>query len=145
MGEKSPALRVVLDTNTVVSALLFPRGQLGWMRPVWSEGGMLPLVSADTVRELIRVLAYPKFELDRADINATLSAYLPFIETLAVEGVPSNQPACRDPDDQMFVDLATVGEAEVLVSGDAALHEMAGQVPFAIETPAIFKTRFEHR
>jgi hypothetical protein len=88
MGEKSPALRVVLDTNTVVSALLFPRGQLGWMRQVWSEGGMLPLVSADTVRELIRVLAYPKFELDRADINATLSAYLPFIETLAVEGVP---------------------------------------------------------
>jgi uncharacterized protein len=72
MGEKSPALRVVLDTNTVVSALLFPRGQLGWMRQVGSEGGMLPLVSADAVRELIRVLAYPKFELDQADINARI-------------------------------------------------------------------------
>jgi hypothetical protein len=35
---------------------------------------MQPLVSADTVRELIRVLAYPKFELDHADINATRSA-----------------------------------------------------------------------
>jgi putative PIN family toxin of toxin-antitoxin system len=143
MGEKSPALRVVLDTNTVVSALLFPRGQLGWMRQIWSDGGMLPLVSADTVRELIRVMAYPKFELDRGDINAALSAYLPFAETLAVEAAPSSQPACRDPDDQMFVDLATAGEAEVLVSGDAELHEMAGQVSFAIETPAVFRTRFE--
>jgi uncharacterized protein len=144
MGEKSPVLRVVLDTNTVVSALLFPRSPIGWMRQVWSEGAMRPLVSADPVRELIRVLAYPKFELDQADINATLSACLPFSETLVVEGVPSNQPACRDTDHQMFVDPATVGEAEVLVSGDAALQEVAGQVPFAIETPAVFKSRFHH-
>jgi hypothetical protein len=75
MGTKSPALRV-LDTNTVVSALLFPRAISGWMRQVWNHGGMLPLVSADTIRELIRVLAYPKFELDESDINATLPAYL---------------------------------------------------------------------
>jgi uncharacterized protein len=62
------------------------------MRQVWTEGGMQPLVSSHTVRELIRVLAYPKFELDEIDISATLSAYLPFTETVSVENVPLRSP-----------------------------------------------------
>ncbi len=42
----------------------------------------------------------------------------------------------------MFLVLAAVAKAEVLVAGDRALLELAGQTPFAIKTPARFKTRF---
>ena len=57
------APRVVFDTAVVVSALLFPRGRLAWMRNSWRSGDVVPLVSRPTVEELIRVLAYPKFKL----------------------------------------------------------------------------------
>jgi putative PIN family toxin of toxin-antitoxin system len=135
-------VRVVLDTNTVVSALLFASGRLGWMRHVWTEGRMLPLIFAETARELIRVLAYPKFKLSEADIQAVLAAYLPFTETIEVDYTNAERPLCGDPDDQMFVDLGLAGRTEVLVSGDAALLQMNGQLPFPVETAAEFAKRF---
>ncbi|MFN2444414.1 MAG: putative toxin-antitoxin system toxin component, PIN family [Vicinamibacterales bacterium] len=143
MGAEPPALRVVLDTNTVVSSILFPGGRLGWMRHGWTEGRMLPLVSAATARELIRVLAYPKFKLDEGDIQSVLAAYLPFTETIeATHEVGAARALCSDPDDQMFVDLGMAGRIEALVSGDGALLERNGRLPFAIETAAEFAKRF---
>jgi predicted nucleic acid-binding protein len=55
------AVRVVFDTNTVLSALLFGRGRLAWLRQVWRQGMVVPIVSAATRAEIERVLAYPKF------------------------------------------------------------------------------------
>jgi predicted nucleic acid-binding protein len=57
--------RVVLDTNVVVSALVFGTGRLAEMRIAWQGERLLPLVSKATVEELLRVLAYPKFQLTR--------------------------------------------------------------------------------
>ena len=92
---------------------------------------MTPLVSAATARELIRVLAYPKFRLVREEIDALLAEYLPFAEVVDV-AVMTDSPRCRDVDDQMFVDLALQSRADVLVTGDAALLEM--QIGIAIKT-----------
>ncbi len=49
-------LRVVFDTTTVVSALLFANGRLAWLRRHWREGECVPLLSAATAAELTRVL-----------------------------------------------------------------------------------------
>lgn len=54
-----------------------------------------------------------------------------------------NLPHCRDPKDQMFLELAWCGDAEVLVSGDDDLLELAEECEFDIEAPAGFKTRFD--
>ena len=136
-------MRVVLDTNTVLSALLFPRGRLSWIRDLWTAGRILPLVCRATARELIAALAYPKFNLGESEIQTLLAAYLPFTE--AVDG--SNDtivevPLCSDPDDQKFLRLAAIGRADVLVSGDRAILRLTEPVPFAIESPAEFKSRF---
>jgi putative PIN family toxin of toxin-antitoxin system len=141
MGTESSQLRVVLDTNVVVSALLFQEGHVSWLRPLWTGGRILPLVSSATAGELLPVLAYPKFGLDEDEIRTVLAAYLPFAEVVTVPA-RTTLPACRDPYDQIFLDLALVGLADVLVTGDAALLEMAGQVSFSIEAPADFKKRF---
>jgi len=57
-----PAPRVVLDTHVVLSALLFRGGPASRVRAGWQAGDFVPLASAATARELVRVLAYPKFK-----------------------------------------------------------------------------------
>lgn len=144
MGTETAEVKVVLDTNVVVSALLFPRGQMGWLAHLWASGRIVPLVCTATAREFIRVLAYPKFKLGPDDVQAVLSAYLPFTETVAVSEARGRKlPRCRDTHDQIFLELVYAGKAEVLVSGDIALQELAGRVPFAIESPAAFRERFK--
>jgi putative PIN family toxin of toxin-antitoxin system len=137
-------LRVVPDTNTVLSALLFPRGHLAWLRELWTSGRILPLVCRATARELIQALTYPKFKLDEDEIRTLLAAYLPFTDTVDVKDhAIADLPLCSDPDDQVFLRLAATGRADVLVSGDRALLALAGRVPFAVDTAAQFKKRFE--
>ncbi len=49
--------RVVVDTNIVLSALIFG-GKISRLRFTWQKGIFIPLVSKATITELIRVLAY---------------------------------------------------------------------------------------
>jgi len=132
-------VRVVFDTNTVVSALLFEHGQLSWLRNHWRSGAVAALVSRPTIDELIRVLAYPKFDLDKAEIKALLADYLPF--TTAVTVAPQSQsPQCSDTNDQMFVDLSIQGQTDILVTGDRVL--LAMDIGVTIERAADYKRRF---
>lgn len=116
--------RLVLDTNTVVSALLFPNGRLTWLRLAWQARRFIPLVSRDTAAELVRVLAYPKFKLSSADREELLADYLPYCEVVAVPEIQENLPECRDAGDMPFLQLALAAKADALVSGDADLLEL---------------------
>lgn len=121
----SAPLRVVLDTNVVLSALVFGGGRPGQLRQAWLNGSIRPLASKATVQELVRVLAYPKFRLSGPDQQELLADYLPYVETVHIP-VPTPQvPECRDPSDLLFMHLAVAGKAEVLVSGDADLLTLA--------------------
>ena len=73
---RSGPLRVVLDTNVLVSALLFNQGRLSWLRPCWHQGQLTPVLAEPTVRELLRVLAYPKFRLQAAERERLLEDLL---------------------------------------------------------------------
>lgn len=128
-------MRVVFDTGTVVSALLFTHGQLAWLRTHWASGACTPLLSAATAAELTRVLAYPKFKLSADEQHELLGDYLPYAEEV------SRPRRCRDPGDQPFLDLAHGGGATVMVSGDADLLSLAGHTVFDIESPAAYRQR----
>lgn len=132
-------VRVVFDTNVVVSALIFAAGRFAWLRTHWREGACIALVSRATIAELTRVLAYPKFRLSSEDRIELQGDYLPFCETVA----PS-EPChlrCRDRKDQPFLDLAHSGKADVLVTGDDDLLALAGKAAFAIESPEAYRLR----
>jgi len=131
--------RVVFDTNTVLSALLFASGRLAWLRGHWREGGCLPLVSRATVAELTRVLGYPKFRLSPEDRLELLADYLPYCETM--EPAERCDLECRDATDQTLLDLAQSGRAELLVTGDDDLLSLAGQTEFLIESPDAYRIR----
>lgn len=134
--------RLVLDTNAVLSALLFSQGRLGWLRRAWQAGGFIPLVSQETVKELIRVLAYPKFRLSEADRHDLLADYLPYCETCVVPDTVTGTPECRDPADIPFLKLALAARADALVSGDADLLSVAEACNVAIIPPTAVPERF---
>ena len=113
--------RIVLDTNCIVSALLFSRAKKAWLRYAWQSDNVIPLVNKETASELIRVLSYPKFKLNHSEQSLLLADFLPYSETVTNLEVPTHLPVIRDIHDQMFLNLAVVGKAKVLVTGDRDL------------------------
>ena len=79
------APRVVLDTNCLISALIFSRGRFAWLRSAWRAHRSSPLGSRDTVTGLLRVLSDPKFELGRDGQESLLAEFLPYVETVKVK------------------------------------------------------------
>ncbi len=109
-------IRAVLDTNVVLSALLFS-GPPSQLVSAWQSSRLRPVVSAPILDEYIRVLAYPKFKLTNAEIRGLLEEdLLPFIETVTMP--PSAVLKVRDPDDAKFITCATAAAVRWLVSGD---------------------------
>lgn len=124
-------MRAVFDTNVVISALVFGR-RLRWLRQAWTFGAVIPIVCRETVRELLQVLAYPKFRLTAAEREVLLGDYLPFAEVAHLPDPPPELPtACRDHSDAVFIQLAIASRAEMLVSGDEDLTVLATAYPVA--------------
>ena len=126
--------RWVLDTNVILSALLFPSGRLTWLRDAWRVGIVVPLASRETTTELIRVLHYPRFDLTPGEREDLLADYLPHCESVTVSE-PMTIPQCRDPGDRPFLELAVAGRADALVTGDKDLLALAQTFPIPILTP----------
>jgi putative PIN family toxin of toxin-antitoxin system len=136
-------VRVVLDTNVVISALLFSNGRLRWLREIWQRVEIVPIVNQQTTLELLRVLTYPKFRLSPTDQEELVAEYLPYCE---VAVIPENLPApvVRDAADQVFLQLALTAQAAYLVTGDADLLSLAAANPpvdVAIVTPEQLRTQ----
>ena len=75
---------------------------------------------------MIRVLAYPKFRLTPGDLDILLADYLPWAEVASLPRRPPAVPACRDPADAGFLQLAYASRADALVSGDQDVLSVAG-------------------
>jgi putative PIN family toxin of toxin-antitoxin system len=125
-AEPPTVIRAVLDTNVVISALLFS-GPPSQLVAAWQSNSIRLIVSAPILEEYIRVLAYPKFKLTSVEIRALIEEeLLPFVETVKV--TPSAiVPVPRDSDDAKFITCATTASVRWLVSGDQdllALHRV---------------------
>lgn len=137
-------LRAVFDTNVVVSALLFPRGSVAWLREAWAGATVIPVVSREMLHELIRVLAYPKFRLTSDDREELLGDYVPYT-VLAEIPKARKTPRCRDPHDQIFVDTAVLARVDVLVSGDGHLHELGPSLEIPVWSPGTLREEWSLR
>ena len=130
--------RVVIDTNLVLSALVFAQGRLAPLRQAWQCNRIQPLVSRNTVLELMRVLAYPKFKLAPDEQQELLADYLPCCITVRIPSPPPKVPACRDAFDIPFLHLALAGKAAALVTGDRDLLALADTFACPIVTAEQF-------
>ena len=75
-------MRVVLDTNVLVSALLFT-GISSELVPLWQKGTITVLLSREILEEYLRVFAYPKFQLSEGEIKRLIEEeLLPFVRVI---------------------------------------------------------------
>ena len=110
---------VVIDTNVFLSALLFG-GTPGKLISLWKSGKIQPQLNKTTVAELLRVLAYPKFELTENEIQYLIyQELLPFFEV--IETVTGRIYVPNDPSDDKFIRCAISGKAQAIISGDSDL------------------------
>jgi putative PIN family toxin of toxin-antitoxin system len=122
----APPLRVVLDTNVLLSLYVFADSRLAAMSLELEAGRWLALTNESCLAEYQRVLGYPEFHLSEIDKRRAMTAYLDIAKCLN-DTTPRTQalPICRDPDDQKFLELARDGAADYLVSADRALLKLA--------------------
>src|SRR6185436_1245557 len=123
LGARSAeVVRAVLDTNTVISALLFS-GTAARLVPLWQSRRITLLISREILTEYLRVFAYPKFQLSDQEIRPLIEEeLLPFVETIRVRRRLA--AVRRDPDDDKFLECAVAGRAQYLVTGDRDLREL---------------------
>ncbi len=129
---------VVLDTNLVLSALVFANGRLALLRMAWQSGRCAALTSKASASELIRVLGYPKFKLSANEREELLADYLPYCRSVGIPARLPKLPRCRDANDQMFIELAAVGKADFLVTGEKDLLALAPEFGPRIVTADAF-------
>ena len=133
--------------QVLLSALVFNGGVMARFRSLWTTGRIQPYASKETVQELIRVLANKKFNLDSSGQESLLADYLPFAHVTygSVNVLKTGLPVCRDPQDQMFLDIAQRGQVDYLVTGDQDLLVLANtpDLQFRIVKPIDFLTRHQ--
>jgi putative PIN family toxin of toxin-antitoxin system len=115
-------IRVVLNTNVLISALLF-KGELSRIVGLWQKGKIIPIISRETFDELRTALEYPKFSLSRAEIKLLIEhEILPFFEVADVS--KHVKGVCRDPGDDKFISCAISASADCIVTGDKDLSDL---------------------
>ncbi len=135
-------MRVVLDTNVLVSGLMLPESRPGKIVAAWHAGQFDLVVSEPLLAEIARVLAYPKiarrlgWDAQQVDRFVTL---LRFRTTLA-DVSQSIVRVPEDPDDDFVLATLVVSRSDWLVSGDEDLLGMAAEYP--VLSPAEFVDRF---
>lgn len=127
-------MKVVIDTNVLVSGLLSPYGPPGEIVRMISSGALLLCFEARVISEYSQVLRRPKFPFHTEEIDVLL-------EQIQSKGsVVGPEPLKRrltDPHDEAFLEVAVAGKVEMLVTGNlkhfpAAFHRLK------IVSPAVF-------
>ena len=129
-------LRLVLDTSVIVSALLRPRSTPRLAFDAATARSKV-LVSAATIAELDDVLRRPKFNKYVSE-DQRLEFLAALVQSAEMVEITESIRECRDPKDDKFLELASSGNANFLLTGDAdllALHPFRGT---AIISPADF-------
>lgn len=132
-------MRVVLDTNVVLDLVVFDDPGAAGLRVAIEGKHATLLSSADCRAELLRVLAYPRFGLDEAAQARALRWFDAFAQINEAPPAHPPLPRCSDPDDQKFLDLAWAAGADVLVTKDKALLDLARRIAklgrFSVSSP----------
>ena len=128
--------RLVIDTNVLISRLLWPRSVPGEAVRRAADVATL-LVSEATMEELAGVLARSKF-----DPYLSVEERQQFLRLLGriAEAVPilHRVQACRDPNDDKFLDVAVNGHANLIISGGSDLLDLGSFRGIPILTPAAY-------
>jgi putative PIN family toxin of toxin-antitoxin system len=131
-------LRVVLDSNVLVSGLAYPQGAPGRIVAAWRSGGLDVVLSKYILDEMARVLPRLKrIKLNAAEICDLADSFLFMAEIVEPSGEVDK--ALRDNVDEAVLRTLLAAKADYLITGDGDLLALAGKYP--VVTPALFWKR----
>ncbi|HLF98834.1 MAG TPA: putative toxin-antitoxin system toxin component, PIN family [Acidimicrobiia bacterium] len=133
-------MRVVLDTNVLVSAFLFPGGNPEAVYRRAIDGRLAMVTSAPLLSELARVLT-DKFGWEQAMSDSALTQVV--VIATVVEPTERLDVVRDDPADDRVLEAAVAGAAEVVVSGDRHLLRIGEFRGIRMLSPADFLTEFK--
>jgi putative PIN family toxin of toxin-antitoxin system len=130
-------MRVVIDTNVVVSGLLFG-GVPGQLISLWRSRVIKPCIAREILDEDLRVFSYPRFALTETEIQYLVyKQILPYFE---VAQLPLVQPIgiSQDPSDDLFLYCARAAGASFVITGDRHLLALKSWRKIVMMAPAAF-------
>ncbi len=133
-------MRIVLDTNVVVSGLLRPDGPPAKVLQLIARGEVHLCFDERIITEYREVLSRPRFGFDPQAVNALLGQ-------IEADGIPvvcqPLQQHLPDPDDDAFAEATTAGNAACLVTGNLRHFPPETCGPILVLTPRQFLERFD--
>lgn len=138
-------MRVVLDTNIYVSALISGRGNPAKILDAWLKGQFDVLVSPPIIDEILRVTAYPRIQKKYPLVK---ERRLEFVELILDQGIliePDQKLAVivDDESDNRYVECAVSGNARYIVSGDDHILNVGEYLGIMMVAPAAFVIMLE--
>lgn len=132
-------MRVVLDTNVILSAFLWQAG----LKPVYEavrSGRLTPLFTPATWDEIVRALHYPKLTRQLQRLSISPEEVVQVVASRAEFLIPRERISviAADPADNHVLACAVEGRAVYIVSGDAHLRALGSFRGIPIVRPAVF-------
>ena len=134
-------MKVVLDTNVLVSGLMFPGGVPGRIVEAWFDARFDVVSSREQLEEIARVLAYPKIRRIPGWDDRRIELFVEglYLNTVMMQLEPATFAGLRDDSDLPILGALVSSAADIVVTGDQDLLALRNRYP--IETPAEFLWR----
>ena len=129
-------MKVVLDTNVVVSGLLQPKGNPAQALALALAGAVEVCYDHRVLAEYAEVLARPKFKFDPHRVRDVLTKLK--ADGLAVDATMVRDLDLPDPDDEPFLGVALAGQVDYLVTGNVADYPIERRRGAVVVSPAEF-------
>lgn len=134
-------MRVVLDTNVLVSGLLSPQGTCARLLDLVADGALSPCVDDRIMAEYESVLRRPRLRIDAQDAQVVLTL---FVHAGVSVTAPPLSVRLPDPGDLPFLEVAVAADAP-LVTGNMRHYPTRAGVSATVMSPAEFIERFSRR
>lgn len=133
-------MRLVLDANQFVSAVLVGAGNPARILDAWQRGEVELLVSEEILAEVRRVLLYPRLRRRHGWDETEVDAFVDGVRAAAIvtPGVLQVRAVIDDPTDDKYLACAAEGSAAYVVTGDAHLLRLGTWQGIPIVPPAAF-------
>jgi putative PIN family toxin of toxin-antitoxin system len=115
------AVRVVLDTNVLLSVFVFRDCRMAAIGDLLATHEWQALTNAPCLTEFERVSVRPQFGLDEAKHRQIMAEYSALATAVTAPPADYQLPLCKDGEDQKFLELARDGGADWLITSDKAL------------------------
>src|SRR4030042_6080600 len=126
-------MKIVLDTNVLVSGLLTPFGPNGEIVRLLSAGVLIVQYDSRILLEYQNVLSRPKFQFDIQNVNTFLAYIKQNGQVVSGTLLKKRLP---DIDDEPFLEIAIAGRAACLITGNKKHFPKASRTNIKIFSPS---------